>query len=104
MSEDTEKDRFLREIKVAGDFTEAIDSEVVSRISYRSSGLDDYQWPFDAADDGDWPFVVVHDGREYEIDIDVHATELTDTVKAKRAAALAALRAQVDRQMWETTP
>ena len=91
----SDKDRFLREIQVAGDFTEAIDSEVVSRIGW-PRGLDDYKWPIDAAEDGEWPFVVVHDGREYEIDIDVHATELTDEVKAKRAADFAALKAQIE--------
>lgn len=92
MSGDEAEDRFIREIQVAGDFTEAIDAEVISQIGW-PRGLDDYEWPLTSEqEDGEWPFVVVRDGREYEIDIDVHATELTDEVKAKRAADEAALR------------
>jgi len=77
---------------VESDFVNAIDTEVVGRIGYGSSGLYGYTWAGDDEDDeGDWPFTVVRDGREFEVDIDVRVTELTPERKAKREADAKAL-------------
>lgn len=77
---------------VESDFVNAIDTEVVGRIGYGSSGLYGYAWSGDDEDDeGDWPFIVTRDGREFEVDIDVRVVELTPELKAKREADAAAV-------------
>lgn len=73
---------------VIRDFVDAIDSEVVQEIGF-SDHLHRYGWAGD--NDGTWPFVVERDGRRFEVDINVHAVELTP----ERVAAREALHAQV---------
>jgi len=86
----------LTDSRVLSDFVNAIDTEVVAQIGHGSS-LRDYAWAGDAEDDeGDWPFVVVRDGREFEVDIDVHVIELTPEVKAKREADAKALMERLE--------
>lgn len=71
---------------VADDFVDAIDREIVDNIGFSTSSLARYGWASDEDNDGGWPFVVERDGRKFEVDIDVHVTELTPERLAQRAA------------------
>lgn len=83
-----------RTVEVITEFAEAIDREVVQEIGYGM--FRGYEWVGDEDDDDDsWPFVVIKDGREYEVDIQIFATELTPEVKARRAAEIERIQAML---------
>lgn len=84
---------------VADDFVQVIDYKVVQGIGWHS--LRAYEWAPDQVADSDlagWPFVVVRDGREFEVDIDVRAVELTPERKAAREAETDRIVAELQRR------
>lgn len=76
----------VTEDDVAADFVDAIDVRLFDRALGWTRPLELYSWPDGSGDDG-WPFVVVRDGREFEVDIQVQATELTPERLAQRDEA-----------------